>query len=171
MLPIAVAIPLTHEGFDAVMLAFHKAIGKAHGQKLEKGEHCESPSGEGGEGFTQRIRSVLLHFRDPGIKVLCRQHAGRGSIPGPYLFLEELGHLQVGKLLSNACTLLRLFLGELFFGAEKECVFALQERLALFLVGPTLEDFLEPFHHMLDHVEMINDDVCGWRKQSWTARR
>ena len=36
MEPTAIAIALAHDGFGAVVLAFHKAIGNARRQKLEK---------------------------------------------------------------------------------------------------------------------------------------
>ena len=42
---------------------------------------------------------------------------------------------------------------------EKERLFALQQWFAFFLVRPTLEHFLEAFHHMLNDVKMIDDNV------------
>jgi hypothetical protein len=44
---IARAIGLTHERFGAVVFAFHKAMGNARGQKLEKGEDFLSPIPKG----------------------------------------------------------------------------------------------------------------------------
>lgn len=39
MATIAIAIGLTHQRFRPIVFAFHKAIGQAHGQKLEKGQN------------------------------------------------------------------------------------------------------------------------------------
>jgi hypothetical protein len=58
MLPIAIAISLTHQSFGAVILAFHKAIRNARWQKLEKRENFLSPIFESGERFAQWIRSL-----------------------------------------------------------------------------------------------------------------
>ena len=64
------------------MLAFHKAIGNARWQKLEKRENFQSPIVESGERFAQRIRSLPLHLLDPGIELLGRSRHGSSSIPG-----------------------------------------------------------------------------------------
>ncbi len=52
-------------------------------------------------------------------------------------------------------------------------LFALQQRFALFSVGPTGEDFLETFHHMLNDMKVIDHDLRlgktklhGWTKRS-----
>ena len=82
MVPIAVAISLTHQRFGAVILAFHKAMRDARWQKLEKRENFLSPILESGERFAQRIRSVLLHVLDPGIKLLGRSRHGSRGVPG-----------------------------------------------------------------------------------------
>jgi len=68
MQTIAVAISLTHQGFGAIVLAFHKPIGKAHGQKLKKGENFVSPILEGRQGFSQGIWTVLFHLLNPSIQ-------------------------------------------------------------------------------------------------------
>jgi hypothetical protein len=60
MVPIAIAISLAHDGFGAVVLAFHKAIRKARGEKLEKGENFLPPILEGREGFAHLLRPLLL---------------------------------------------------------------------------------------------------------------
>ena len=83
MRAIAIAIPLSHHGFGAVVLAFYKAIGNARGQKLEEGENFVSPVLKGGEGFAQRLRPNRVNFLDPGIELLGRSRHGRGGIPGP----------------------------------------------------------------------------------------
>ncbi len=43
MLTIAIAIALTHQRFGAIVLAFDKAIGKASGQEVKKGQNFLSP--------------------------------------------------------------------------------------------------------------------------------
>ena len=82
MLPIAVAICLTHQSFGAVILAFHKAIGNARWQKLEKRENFLSPIVESGERFAQRIGTLQVHFLDPGIELFGRSRHGSSGIPG-----------------------------------------------------------------------------------------
>lgn len=57
------------------------------------------------------------------------------------------------------CALLGLLGGEIVLGTQKQGLFAFQQRLALGLVRPTLEHFLEAFHHMLDDVKMIDDNL------------
>ncbi len=71
MVPIAIAITLPHHGFGAIVLAFHKAMRKACGQKLEKGENFLSPILKSGEGFPQVLRPMPLNLLDPGIQFHC----------------------------------------------------------------------------------------------------
>jgi hypothetical protein len=47
MTAIAVAIPLAHQSFGAIILAFHKAIGEARRQKVKEGQNFPSPVAEG----------------------------------------------------------------------------------------------------------------------------
>ncbi len=68
MQTISVAIRLTHHGFGAGVLAFHKAIGQARRQKLEKGENFVSPILEGRQEFSQGIGSVVFDLLDPGVQ-------------------------------------------------------------------------------------------------------
>ena len=68
MRAIAIAIALAHDGFGAVVLALHKAIGNTHGQKLEKGEDFVSPVFKGRESFAQRLKPKRLVSRNPGIQ-------------------------------------------------------------------------------------------------------
>ena len=58
MVPIAVAISLTHQSFGAVILPFHKAIGKACWQKLEKRENFVPPVF--GSGSLEKDSPVLI---------------------------------------------------------------------------------------------------------------
>ncbi len=82
MVPIAVAISLTHQSFGAVILPFHKAIGKACWQKLEKRENFVPPVFEGREGFAQRLTPKRLNFLNPAIQFLRRSRKGSRGIPG-----------------------------------------------------------------------------------------
>src|SRR5436305_595861 len=68
MLPIAIAISLTHKSFGAVVLTFDKTIGNAGGEKLEKGENFLSPVFECRERFAQMLRSQRLNFLDVWIE-------------------------------------------------------------------------------------------------------
>ena len=79
---IAIAIPLPHHGFSAVILTFHKAIGKARGQKVEEGQNFVSLVFKGREGFAQRLRPKHVDFLYPGIQFRGSSGHCRGGIPG-----------------------------------------------------------------------------------------
>lgn len=51
-------------------------------------------------------------------------------------------------------------------------LFAFEQWFPFFLVRPTLKHFLEPFHHMLNDVKMIDDNVCFWQAEldRWAIR-
>jgi hypothetical protein len=51
MLMVAIAVALTHEGFGAIVLAFHEAVGEAGGQKVKEGQDFAAPVAEGRQGF------------------------------------------------------------------------------------------------------------------------
>src|SRR6266480_3233858 len=64
------------------------------------------------------------------------------------------------------------FLCQIFFGSQKEVLLPMQEDHAFFSVCPTGEHFPKRFHHVLNHMKMINDDLRFWQDclNGWTKR-
>jgi hypothetical protein len=48
MATVAIAVPLTHQGFGAIVLAFHKAMTQANGQEVKEREDFVVPIAKGG---------------------------------------------------------------------------------------------------------------------------
>jgi hypothetical protein len=88
MLTITIAVALTHEGLRTIVLAFNESIGKASGQKLEKGQDFLPPIRKGRQRFFQVIKAALLDLFHPGIEALSRCSSGGCSIPGTQRFFE-----------------------------------------------------------------------------------
>ena len=56
---MTIAIALAHDAFVRLFLPSNKAIGNAHGQKLEKGENFLPPIHKSGKGFSQVIEPTV----------------------------------------------------------------------------------------------------------------
>jgi hypothetical protein len=67
MTAIAIAIPLTHQGFGPIILAFDKAIGEVRGQKIKEGQNFPSPVAEGRQGCAQLFGAVAFDGSDPRV--------------------------------------------------------------------------------------------------------
>jgi hypothetical protein len=82
-----------------------------------------------------------LDLFDPDIQFHRRRGCGSRGIPGTSRFFKLPGGFQQGKLFSQVCALFGLFLRQILFRLQEEMLCAFQQRLALFLVGPTLSTF------------------------------
>ena len=136
MLPIAIAVCLTHDGFGAILLAFHKAIGTTRWQKLEKGKNFLSPILECRERLAHLVRPLLLDMLNPGIEFSGGSGHSRRGIPATQRFFELSCHLQQRKLFPKSGALFHLFLAQILFCLQEEVLLALQERFPFFFVSP-----------------------------------
>src|SRR5216683_2151371 len=98
MATIAIAIALTHEGFGAIVLAFHEAVREASRQKVKEGQDFSPPVAESRQGFAQFCRAVALHRSNPRIQESFGSSRGSGGIPRPQRFFElpSYGDLRKG---------------------------------------------------------------------------
>src|SRR5947209_5916004 len=88
MTAIAIAIPLTHQSFGAIILAFDKAIREARGQKVKEGQDFLPPVAKGRQGGAQFGGTLAFDGSDPGIQA-CRRCASRSRrIPAAQPFFE-----------------------------------------------------------------------------------
>jgi hypothetical protein len=67
---VGITIALTHQGFGAIVLPFHKAIGEARGQKVKEGENFLAPMAKGRQGFAQFGGPVAFDSSYPSLPLL-----------------------------------------------------------------------------------------------------
>jgi hypothetical protein len=116
MLTIAISIRLAHQGFRAIIVAFHKPVGDAERHKREKGEDLLSPLLDGGERFAQGLWPLLLNLLNPAIQFRRGSGGGGGGVPDAERFCALSGGFQEGTVRSTRCALLSVFLRQIFFG-------------------------------------------------------
>src|SRR2546421_6394129 len=58
------------------------------------------------------------------------------------------------------------------FGLKKRCCFLWRRTIPSFLCAQLESTALKSFHDMLNHVKMVNDDLCFWQGSlnCWTKR-
>src|SRR5260370_25116120 len=61
MATVAIAIPLAHQGFGAIVLAFHKTIREAGWQEVKKDENFDLPEAEDGQPFLHLGRPLSFY--------------------------------------------------------------------------------------------------------------